>query len=126
MGRYQTTPCGTMTGLRRHYRLGEKPCRACKDARNEANGRKVPVFPAPPIGWRDRAACAESDLDWFPDEDNKLGIALCEAVCEGCPVRGECLTAALAESSVSYDLGFRGGMTERERRALRRMLRASA
>lgn len=27
-------PCGTMAAFRRHYRRGEKPCQACRDAFN--------------------------------------------------------------------------------------------
>ena len=30
-------PCGTLAAYRRHSRSGEKPCEACRQARNAAN-----------------------------------------------------------------------------------------
>lgn len=31
-------PCGTASGCRRHYRRGEKPCRACLEANRRDKG----------------------------------------------------------------------------------------
>ena len=77
--------------------------------------------------WRKAAACRVSDLNWFPEEKDVAGVAACVDVCEGCPVRHDCLTAALAETSKYYDqIGIRGGLTPKERRSLRRMLALKA
>jgi hypothetical protein len=75
--------------------------------------------------WRRSAACRVSELNWFPEDE--VGVAACVSVCEACPVRHDCLTAALAETSRSYDeVGVRGGLTPKERRVLRRMLALKA
>jgi len=39
--------CGTEPGVKRHRRLGEKPCRACQDAKNAANRRRAAAIAAP-------------------------------------------------------------------------------
>ncbi|MFD5316820.1 WhiB family transcriptional regulator [Streptomyces sp. NPDC127098] len=66
-------------------------------------------------GWTARAACRKAD----PDELFVQGAAQnrAKAVCNGCPVRTECLADAL-DNRVEF--GVWGGMTERERRALLR------
>lgn len=66
--------------------------------------------------WGERAQCrAASD----PDAMFVQGAAQHEAkrVCFGCPVRTECLAAALDDQ---IEFGVWGGKTERERRALLR------
>ncbi len=65
--------------------------------------------------WTVVAACRGKD----PDELFVKGAAQNRAktVCNGCPVRTECLADAL-DNRVEY--GVWGGMTERERRALLR------
>jgi WhiB family redox-sensing transcriptional regulator len=65
--------------------------------------------------WSRWAACRGSD----PDELFVQGAAQNRAklVCQGCPVRTECLADAL-DNRVEF--GVWGGMTERERRALLR------
>lgn len=66
--------------------------------------------------WRREAACREMDTDvFFPLTDEEAGPA--RAVCATCPVRAECLEFALA--SGQHD-GVWGGLTETERRRLRR------
>ncbi|WP_040480192.1 WhiB family transcriptional regulator [Longispora albida] len=67
------------------------------------------------VVWLTRAACRNGD----PDALYVTGAAQHEAkrVCAGCPVRFRCLAEAL-DSGDEY--GVWGGMTERERRALRR------
>jgi WhiB family transcriptional regulator, redox-sensing transcriptional regulator len=129
------SPCGTYSAFRRHKRFKEEPCEACRRAARryyqmrftvrEADRANVYAFD-PPKGWRHRAACVGSDpAMWFPEDD--AGVAECVAVCEGCPVRQECLTAALVETRGSYDeVGVRGGLTPAERKSLRRMLKVSA
>ncbi|MFJ5643516.1 WhiB family transcriptional regulator [Streptomyces sp. NPDC093223] len=65
--------------------------------------------------WAARAACRTAD----PDELFVEGAAqnAAKAVCNGCPVRTECLAFAL-DRRIEY--GIWGGATERERRALLR------
>jgi len=65
--------------------------------------------------WSRRGACLTTD----PDELFVQGAAQnrAKAVCQGCPVRTECLADAL-DNRVEF--GVWGGMTERERRALLR------
>lgn len=75
--------------------------------------------------WRDRALCAGMPTDVFfqPEPqgrgDRKNGPdphAEARAVCAACPVINECLTWAMENN----EYGFLGGMTERERAALKR------
>ena len=65
--------------------------------------------------WTSRSACTSGD----PDDLFVSGAAQNRAkvVCQGCPVRTECLADAL-DNRVEF--GVWGGMTERERRALLR------
>jgi WhiB family redox-sensing transcriptional regulator len=65
--------------------------------------------------WAKRARCRKNK----PDELFVQGAAQNRAklVCQGCPVRTECLAEAL-DNRTEY--GVWGGMTERERRALLR------
>ena len=52
-------------------------------------------IPERPLWWRD-AACAETGLldDWFPDNKLTRRNLNAIAVCQTCPVRGECLLYA--------------------------------
>jgi WhiB family redox-sensing transcriptional regulator len=65
--------------------------------------------------WTAQAACRATD----PDALFVQGAAQNRAkmVCQGCPVRTECLADALDNR---IEFGVWGGMTERERRALLR------
>lgn len=71
--------------------------------------------------WRHRAACVGEDPElFFPT--GKTGPALLQieeakVVCRGCPVRDECLETA---QELSLDHGVWGGLSEDERRELRR------
>lgn len=71
--------------------------------------------------WRSRAACLDDQVDpaWF-DMDG-AGVLPVEAmrVCRGCPVRTECLDAALSVQ-VSDDAGVWGGTTFYRRFEIRR------
>lgn len=71
--------------------------------------------------WRDRAACRNSDPDLFfpvgttgPSLDE---IEAAKALCQGCPVREDCLQFAIETNQES---GVWGGTSEVERRRLRR------
>ncbi len=72
--------------------------------------------------WRELAACRGADLEvFFPERGESAGPA--RQVCAACPVRQPCLDYAITNRIVS---GIWGGLTERERRALRsRWVRAA-
>jgi WhiB family redox-sensing transcriptional regulator len=66
--------------------------------------------------WRQDAACRTADTSvFFPDTEEEAATA--KAICAACPVREACLTFALANRQ---EQGVWGGMTETERRRLRR------
>jgi WhiB family transcriptional regulator, redox-sensing transcriptional regulator len=66
--------------------------------------------------WQDYANCLGVDPDlFFPERGASTREA--KEVCRGCVVRGECLEYALENSE---KFGIWGGMSERERRRLRR------
>ncbi len=77
--------------------------------------------------WRARAACHGDDPElFFPVGSTGPALAqIAEAkqACARCPVREACLTFAV---STSQDYGIWGGLTEDERRNLRRRQRAAA
>lgn len=77
------------------------------------------INPRTDTGWRQDAACRELDTNiFFPVTDEEAGPA--REVCASCPVREECLEFALA---THQDDGVWGGLTETERRRLRRRRR---
>lgn len=71
--------------------------------------------------WRRRAACIGADGSVFfpephqPDHDQRLATA--KAICGGCPVVEPCRRWAISHRG---ELGVWGGLTETERRAIRR------
>lgn len=73
------------------------------------------------MDWRHRAACREVDPELFFPIGNTgpalLQIEEAKAVCRRCPVSESCLEWAL---STGQDAGVWGGMSEDERRALKR------
>lgn len=67
-------------------------------------------------GWQDQANCLGVDPDlFFPERGASTREA--KEVCRGCVVRMDCLEYAL-DSAEKF--GIWGGMSERERRRLRR------
>ena len=65
--------------------------------------------------WRELAACRGTDLAvFFPERGESAGPA--RQVCAACPVRQPCLDYAIT-NRITH--GIWGGLTERERRALR-------
>ena len=67
-------------------------------------------------GWQDFANCLGVDPDlFFPERGASTREA--KEVCRGCVVRGDCLEYALQNSE---KFGIWGGMSERERRRIRR------
>ncbi|NCZ89429.1 MAG: WhiB family transcriptional regulator [Actinobacteria bacterium] len=66
--------------------------------------------------WQDQANCLGVDPDlFFPERGASTREA--KEVCKGCVVRDECLEYALANGE---KFGIWGGLSERERRKLRR------
>jgi WhiB family transcriptional regulator, redox-sensing transcriptional regulator len=73
------------------------------------------------VDWRHRSACLEEDPELFFPIGNTgpaiLQIEEAKAVCRRCEVREQCLAWAL---EAGQDHGVWGGMSEDERRALKR------
>jgi WhiB family redox-sensing transcriptional regulator len=73
------------------------------------------------VDWRHHAECRNEDPElFFPVGTNGPAlnqIHAAKAVCRRCPVSAECLNWALASGQ---DAGVWGGMSEDERRALKR------
>jgi WhiB family redox-sensing transcriptional regulator len=73
------------------------------------------------MDWRHRAICRDEDPELFFPIGNTgpalLQIEQAKAVCRRCPVIQECLTWALESGQ---DAGVWGGLSEDERRALKR------
>ena len=69
------------------------------------------------LPWAWRAKCLQADPDtFFPEKGGSTREA--KRICSGCPVRDECLDFALANDE---RFGIWGGMSERERRRLKRV-----
>ena len=69
-----------------------------------------------PLAWQQHALCAQTDPEaFFPEKGGSTREA--KAVCQSCSVREECLEYALAHDE---RFGIWGGLSERERRRLRR------
>jgi WhiB family redox-sensing transcriptional regulator len=67
-------------------------------------------------GWQDRALCAQTDPEaFFPEKGGSTREA--KRVCRSCEVRTECLDYALEHDE---RFGIWGGLSERERRRLKR------
>lgn len=69
-----------------------------------------------PLAWQERALCAQTDPEaFFPEKGGSTREA--KRVCSTCEVREECLEYALAHDE---RFGIWGGLSERERRKLKR------
>lgn len=72
----------------------------------------------PADSWQERGLCAETDPEaFFPEKGGSTREA--KRICQGCEVRRECLDYALANDE---RFGIWGGLSERERRALKHSL----
>ena len=72
----------------------------------------------PPVelDWSELGLCAQTDPEaFFPEKGGSTREA--KRICSGCEVRAECLEDALANDE---RFGIWGGLSERERRHLRR------
>lgn len=66
--------------------------------------------------WQERALCAQTDPEaFFPEKGGSTREA--KRICAGCEVRSECLEYALEHDE---RFGIWGGLSERERRKLKR------
>jgi WhiB family transcriptional regulator, redox-sensing transcriptional regulator len=66
--------------------------------------------------WQQKALCAQTDPDaFFPEKGGSTRDA--KRTCTGCEVRADCLEYALTHDE---RFGIWGGLSERERRRLRR------
>lgn len=71
--------------------------------------------------WQEHALCAQTDPEaFFPEKGGSTRAA--KRTCQGCTVRDECLEYALARDE---RFGIWGGLSERERRNLKRQGRSS-
>ncbi|MGH9303673.1 MAG: WhiB family transcriptional regulator [Acidimicrobiales bacterium] len=74
------------------------------------------IFESPDRTWQARANCMGVDPElFFPERGASTREA--KEVCRGCVVRQECLEYAIANGE---KFGIWGGMSERERRRVRR------
>ncbi|MFI7481083.1 WhiB family transcriptional regulator [Kocuria sp. M1R5S2] len=71
------------------------------------------------LAWQTDALCAQTDPEaFFPEKGGSTRDA--KRVCEACPVQAECLDYAMSKDE---KFGIWGGLSERERRRLRRLSR---
>jgi WhiB family redox-sensing transcriptional regulator len=78
----------------------------------------APATPLTPMDeeWQERALCAQTDPEaFFPEKGGSTREA--KRICQGCEVRDACLDYALAHDE---RFGIWGGLSERERRRLKR------
>jgi WhiB family redox-sensing transcriptional regulator len=74
------------------------------------------------LAWQDLANCRGADPDlFFPERGASTRTA--KGICRECSVRNECLEFAIVSSE---KFGIWGGMSERERRKIRRQRAVAA
>ncbi|MET9260378.1 WhiB family transcriptional regulator [Amycolatopsis sp. NPDC004079] len=82
-----------------------------------AVAREWPSF-GQPEEWRKRSLCSQTDPDsFFPDKGGSTRPA--KRICLGCQVKDDCLEYALVHDE---RFGIWGGLSERERRKLKKRL----
>ena len=80
------------------------------------DGFDIDVDDAEELSWQDRALCAQTDPEaFFPEKGGSTREA--KKVCRSSEVRAECLEYALEHDE---RFGIWGGLSERERRRLKR------
>lgn len=72
--------------------------------------------------WMADGNCAERPPSLFFPSDG-VGVEVARRICEGCPVKDQCLEHALSNR---IDHGVWGGTSERERRRILRQRRLAA
>jgi WhiB family redox-sensing transcriptional regulator len=79
-------------------------------------GRLIEALAAGELSWQDYANCRGADADlFFPERGASTRKA--KAICNACDVKEECLDFAIVQGE---KFGIWGGMSERERRRVRR------
>ena len=70
-----------------------------------------------PERWMSDAACLDNDPSyWFPEPEWAVGVKG-KAICEGCPVRKQCLEYGM---DPALRFGIFGGLDPRQREKLRK------
>ena len=78
--------------------------------------RKIVPVGDDPLAWQTDSLCAQTDPEaFFPEKGGSTRDA--KKICQSCEVRSECLGYALANDE---RFGIWGGLSERERRKLRK------
>ncbi len=96
--------------------LGDGPLTTGVAAEGQGLYRLDDLLEETVLSWQDRALCAQTDPEaFFPEKGGSTREA--KRVCASCEVRSECLEYALANDE---RFGIWGGLSERERRKLRR------
>jgi WhiB family redox-sensing transcriptional regulator len=76
------------------------------------------------MDWRNHAACRSQDPElFFPIGTTDRALAQLQrakAVCRTCPVQAPCLDWALRSEPIGQESGVAAGLSEGERRALKR------
>jgi WhiB family redox-sensing transcriptional regulator len=92
------------------------------DLLDAARGLLPVLEPGPGLDWRLLGLCRQVDPDkWFPEKGASVKDA--KRICQSCPVRLQCLEYALENDE---RFGVWGGLSERERRRLKRDRRQAA
>ena len=74
------------------------------------------------LGWQSEALCAQTDPEaFFPEKGGSTRDA--KRICESCDVRAQCLEYALANDE---RFGIWGGLSERERRRLKKEMQQAS
>ncbi|WP_309080413.1 WhiB family transcriptional regulator [Zhihengliuella sp.] len=95
---------------------GERPAEARPAERNLWLGLIGDAEDEGELGWQTEALCAQTDPEaFFPEKGGSTRDA--KKVCGACNVRAECLEYALSNDE---RFGIWGGLSERERRRLRK------
>ncbi len=76
----------------------------------------LPLADVEELAWQEKSLCAQTDPEaFFPEKGGSTREA--KRVCQSCEVQVECLEYALAHDE---RFGIWGGLSERERRRLKR------
>lgn len=75
--------------------------------------------PTRELGWQEGALCAQIGADFFFPEPGS-SVREAKRICRSCAIRRDCLDYALREDE---RYGVWGGLSEKERVRLRRLLR---
>ena len=93
--------------------------KASNSAPRTRSGRSMSLddlFGAAEQAWQEQALCAQTDPEaFFPEKGGSTREA--KRICQACAVRDECLEYALLNDE---RFGIWGGLSERERRRLKR------